>query len=165
MTNTGTFQAKTFHSGPITSTSVQRLYQEVILEHSRKRGKPLVDTAHGQSQQTNPLCGDEVTIQLLVGADSVIEQVRWDGRGCAVSQASASLFAQFAPGLALEVLGQRITEFHDALRSRGQNPLPEEHFEDAVALGLLSTNVARVKCAILGWTAAEHALAQITSQN
>ena len=140
---------------------MESLYQEVILDLSRRpHGRGLKGDAAGTSHQVNPTCGDEITLEVHLepGTDRVAS-VRWDGHGCAISQASASLFSDLAPGLTIPVLGERIELFRTAMRSRGTIEPDEELLGDAVALGGVSRYVARVKCAMLAWVAGEEALA------
>lgn len=140
-------------------SDLQSLYQELILDHSKHPvGFGLVDGAAGESHQLNPTCGDEVTLRVHTEGDAVT-LISWEGHGCAISQASASLLAQLAPGLALDDLGSRIESFREAMRSRGAIAPDEELLGDAAALGGVSKYTARVKCAMLAWVAAEHAIA------
>jgi nitrogen fixation protein NifU and related proteins len=142
------------------SSAMESLYQEVILDLSRRpHGRGLEGGAAGTSYQVNPTCGDEITLEVHLepGSDR-IRSVRWDGHGCAISQASASLFSDLAPGLTTSELGERIEVFRTAMRSRGTIEPDEELLGDAVALGGVSRYVARVKCAMLAWVAGEEAL-------
>jgi nitrogen fixation protein NifU and related proteins len=141
---------------------MESLYQEVILDLSRHpHGRGLEGNANAESHQVNPTCGDEVTVELhLEPGSDVIRGVRWDGHGCAISQASASLFSDLAPGLTMAELGERIEVFRVAMRSRGAIEPDEELLGDAVALGGVSRYVARVKCAMLAWVAGEEAIAR-----
>ncbi|KAA9089353.1 Fe-S cluster assembly sulfur transfer protein SufU [Microbacterium radiodurans] len=145
------------------------LYQELILDHSKHPvGNPLHDAggaAHADSHQKNPVCGDEVTLRVAVDGDRIVE-VSWEGTGCSISQASASMLASL---VAEEVEGDGITRadakaliegFREALRSRGTIPLDEETFGDAAALSGVSKFSARVKCAMLAWVALEDGLAR-----
>ena len=147
----------------MSSAELQSLYQELILDHSRHpQGFGLAEGASAQSHQVNPTCGDEITLQLHVepGSD-VVTRVSWEGHGCAISQASASLFTEMADSLTLEVMQQRIDLFRTAMRSRGAIEPDEELLGDAAALGGVSKYIARVKCAMLAWVAAEHAVLQL----
>jgi nitrogen fixation NifU-like protein len=140
---------------------MESLYQEVILDLSRHpRGRGLQDDAAAESHQINPTCGDEITLQLHLepGTDR-ISAIRWEGHGCAISQASASLFSDLAAGLTTAELTTRIDAFRTAMRSRGTIEPDEELLGDAVALGGVSRYIARVKCAMLAWVAGEHAIA------
>jgi nitrogen fixation NifU-like protein len=143
------------------STGLGNLYQEVILDLARRpHAKGLEDGAAASSHQINPTCGDEVTLQLHV-EDGRIDRIRWDGDGCAISQSSASILADLAPGLAPEELQVRIDAFRVAMRSKGRIEPDEELLGDAVVLGGVSRYTARVKCAMLAWVAAEDALLKL----
>lgn len=140
------------------SEGLGNLYQEVILDLARRpHAKGLEDGAAASSHQINPTCGDEVTLQLHV-EDGRIDRIRWDGDGCAISQSSASILADLAPGLSREDLQVRIDAFRTAMRSKGRIEPDEELLGDAVVLGGVSRYTARVKCAMLAWVAAEDAL-------
>ncbi|TPW77304.1 Fe-S cluster assembly sulfur transfer protein SufU [Schumannella soli] len=147
----------------MSSSELQSLYQQVILDHSKHphgKGALSGDTA-ASSCQINPTCGDEITLELHPGADGTFDRVSWDGSGCAISQASASLLAGLAEDWTPAVLRERIGQFREALRSRGAIEIDEELFEDAAALGGVSRYTARVKCAMLAWVAAEDALTRL----
>ena len=143
----------------MTSSDLQGLYQELILDHSRTpHGFGLRDEIAAQSHQVNPTCGDEVTLQMHRAADGTIEAVAWEGHGCAISQASASLFAELVEGMPEAEVSRRIEVFREAMRSRGKIEPDPELLGDDAALGGVSKYVARVKCAMLAWVAAEDAL-------
>lgn len=142
-------------------SDLQNLYQELILDHSRApHGYGLRDEIPAQSHQVNPTCGDEVTLQVHRDAAGAIEAISWEGHGCAISQASASLLAELAEGLTVDELQVRIAAFREAMRSRGRIEPDEKLLGDAAALGGVSKYVARVKCAMLAWVAAEDALSR-----
>jgi nitrogen fixation NifU-like protein len=144
-------------------SDLQNLYQELVLDHSRTpHGYGLREEIRAQSHQLNPTCGDEVTVQVHRAADGTVEAIAWEGHGCAISQASASMLADLAEGLTVDDLEGRIASFREAMRSRGKIQPDEELLGDAAALGGVSKYVARVKCAMLAWVAAEDALAKST---
>jgi nitrogen fixation NifU-like protein len=147
----------------MSSTELQALYQELILDHSKHpQGYGLLGDASGVSHQVNPTCGDEITLELHVDPQTqVVTSVNWEGHGCAISQASASLFTEMAGALTLPDLESRIDLFRTAMRSRGTIEPDEELLGDAAALGGVSRYIARVKCAMLAWVAAEHAIVQV----
>lgn len=149
----------------MSSSEMQNLYQQVILDHSRRpHGFGLVDGAVASSHQVNPTCGDEITLELhLEPGTGVVTSLNWTGQGCAISQASASLLSDLAAGLTLADLNIRIDAFRTAMRSRGTIEPDEDLLGDVVVLGGASRYVARVKCAMLAWVAAEHAIAQATA--
>ena len=149
----------------MSSGELQAMYQQVILDHSRTpHGFGLRGDAAARSHQVNPTCGDEVTLEVHLGADGGVEELRWEGHGCAISQASASLLADLAEGLSTADLTERIESFRTAMRSRGQIEPDEELLGDAVVLGGVSRYVARVKCAMLAWVAAEDAISQLPAR-
>ncbi|HEX5858973.1 MAG TPA: SUF system NifU family Fe-S cluster assembly protein [Microbacterium sp.] len=149
----------------MSSGELQAMYQQVILDHSRTpHGFGLRGDAPAQSHQVNPTCGDEVTLEVHLGRDGGIEELRWEGHGCAISQASASLLADLAEGLSTDDLTTRIESFRTAMRSRGRIEPDEELLGDAVVLGGVSRYVARVKCAMLAWVAAEDAITRLPAR-
>jgi nitrogen fixation protein NifU and related proteins len=147
----------------VSSSELQGLYQQVILDHSKSpHGFGLTSGASASSHQLNPTCGDEITLELhMDAATGAISEVRWEGHGCAISQASASLLSDLAAGLTVAELSERVESFRTAMRSRGTIEPDEELVGDAVALGGVSKYVARVKCAMLAWVAAEESLSRL----
>ena len=151
-------------------SGLESLYQELILDHyKRKVGFGLAGAEAGSatSHQRNPICGDEITVRVRVEGDTV-RDVTWEGAGCSISQASASMLAEL---VRLDPDGVPRTErmpraeasalidgFREALRSRGTIDLDEDTFGDAAALSGVSKYTARVKCAMLAWVAFEDAL-------
>lgn len=146
--------------------SLEALYQQIILDHSRARngsGLPPQDThdTTGESHQLNPVCGDEITVRVTV-QDKAVQSLRWQGTGCAISMASASMLHELATTLSATDLQARVDAFRQMLRSRGTTPGDPELLGDAASLEGVSRYPARVKCAMLAWVAAEGALEQIT---
>lgn len=139
-------------------SELESLYQDIIVDHvKRPRRQGLHEGATVESHQLNPTCGDEVTLQLTLDGDTVTDAA-WTGRGCMVSQSSASILAEQLPGLTVAEVDERIESFRASMRSRGEIPVDEELLGDAVALEGAAKFVARVKCAMLAWVAAEDAL-------
>ena len=147
-------------------SSLDGLYQELILDHSKRpHGHGLADEegATATSFQKNPVCGDEVTLRVRLEGDE-IRDVTWEGTGCSISQASASMLAALVEeeieegGMNRADAAKLIAGFREALRSRGKIPLDEEEFGDAAALSGVSKFSARVKCAMLAWVALEDGL-------
>jgi nitrogen fixation protein NifU and related proteins len=153
-------------------SGLDSLYQQLILEHSKARsGGDLADlpvvaagtAGMGQSHQLNPVCGDEITLRLSVGAageGQAVTEIHWNGDGCAISMASASILSEMAPGMSPGALRQTIDHFRELMRSRGKLEADEELLQDAAALSGVAKYPARVKCAMLAWVAAEDALRQ-----
>ncbi|WP_278103311.1 Fe-S cluster assembly sulfur transfer protein SufU [Microbacterium proteolyticum] len=149
-------------------SGLESLYQDLILDHSKnRRGFGLADPgAHSATvHQRNPICGDEITLRVDVDGGRVAS-VTWEGAGCSISQASASMLVSLLDedggddGMPLGDADALIGRFREALRSRGQIPLDEETFGDAAALSGVSKYTARVKCAMLAWVALEEGLRQ-----
>ncbi|OJV93424.1 MAG: SUF system NifU family Fe-S cluster assembly protein [Microbacterium sp. 67-17] len=144
--------------------SLESLYQELILDHSKRPhgfGLAEADDHTGTSYQRNPICGDEVTLRVRVSEDGqTIRDVTWEGQGCSISQASASMLVDLIDGVPREKAAELIDGFREALRSRGTIELDEDVYEDAAALSGVSKFSARVKCAMLAWVALEEGLAQ-----
>ena len=135
--------------------SLESLYQELILDHSKRPhgfGLAEADDHTGTSYQRNPICGDEVTLRVRVSEDGqTIRDVTWEGQGCSISQASASMLVDLIDGVPREKAAELIDGFREALRSRGTIELDEDVYEDAAALSGVSKFSARVKCAMLAW--------------
>jgi nitrogen fixation NifU-like protein len=147
-------------------SALDDLYREIILDHSKRpHGKGIAEqpapdgAAVGSSHQINPTCGDEITLRLAL-ADGRIDQIRWDGMGCSISMASASVLTDLATGLDDDGFRAAFDEFRGMMRSRDGFEEHEETLGDAAAFAGVSRYPARVKCAMLAWVAAEHALAE-----
>ncbi|WP_426939391.1 Fe-S cluster assembly sulfur transfer protein SufU [Pseudarthrobacter sp. S3] len=148
--------------------SLDQLYQQIILDHSKIRhGSGLAGIAApagastGQSRQLNPVCGDEVTLRVAVEGGKVA-QISWDGEGCSISMASASVLSELAEGMTVDELRAVIGNFREVLRSRGKVHADPEILGDAAAFEGVARYAARVKCAMISWVAAEDALNQAT---
>lgn len=136
------------------------LYQEIILDHSRRRvGDRVLETADGEHFERNPTCGDEITVQVAFepGTDRIAELV-WHGSGCSISMSSASMLAEMAGGLTAAELVEKVAVFREMMRSKGAGEPDEDALGDAIAFHGTSKYVMRVKCAMLAWVAAEAAV-------
>jgi nitrogen fixation NifU-like protein len=147
------------------------LYQELILEHSKRpHGAGLRAPFATEVHHVNPTCGDEVTLRVrLVDGDvrgdgeapgSVLADVSYDALGCAISTASTSVLYDLTEGRPLAEVRRTAAAMHAMLTSRGADPGDEEVLGDGVALSGVSRYPARVKCALLGWMALQDALTQ-----
>lgn len=144
-------------------TGLESLYQELILDHSKKpHGRELLpeEGRTATSHQRNPVCGDEITLRVRLDDDGGLRDVSWEGHGCSISQASASMLVSLVEEdePTPEDAHVLADHFREALRSRGKIALDEEEFGDAAALSGVSKFSARVKCAMLAWVALEDAL-------
>ncbi len=146
------------------SSGLEQLYQQIILDHARFRhGSPLREhddgdeARYGQSHQLNPVCGDELTLRVEM-AEGTVVSVSWEGAGCAISMASASVLTDLVQGLTRDAVISRVDAFREVMRSRGRIEADEEVLGDAAAFSGVSRFPARVKCAMLAWVALEEAL-------
>jgi nitrogen fixation NifU-like protein len=139
---------------------IDQLYQEIILDHyKRPHGRGLRDPFDAEAHHVNPTCGDEVTLRVKV-ADGVVEDVSYEGMGCSISQASASVLHDLMSGASVPDTLQRHEAFATLMAGRGQVEPDEELLEDAVAFAGVAKYPARVKCALLPWMAYKDALAR-----
>jgi nitrogen fixation protein NifU and related proteins len=136
------------------------LYQEVILDHYKHPlHKGLSDEKSIQVHHVNPSCGDEITLNLILKGD-VVEDVTWDGVGCSISQASASIMSDLVHGKSVEQAFLALDAFSELMSSKGSINGDDAILEDGVALAGVSKFPARVKCALLGWMAFKDAALQ-----
>ena len=131
------------------------LYQEVILEHSKRpRNFRVPQGANRKAEGFNPLCGDHFTVYLDVD-NGAIRDIGFEGEGCAISKASASMMTQILKGKTTAEAGEMFKKFHALVT--GKNGVPEELGKLAVFAGVSEFPV-RVKCACLAWHALHAAL-------
>ena len=150
-------------------SALDGLYQEVILDHSKRPvGKGEFSAPEGtlsaSHHEFNPSCGDEITLSVAVSAESgKIESLAWEGQGCSISMASASVLSQLVrdDSLTMAEARTRIDAFREMIQSRGAIEPDEDLLGDAVALQGVSKFVMRVKCAMLAWVALEADFTQI----
>ncbi len=140
--------------------TVEAMYQEIILEHYReKHHSGLREPFGAQVHHVNTTCGDEVTLRVEVEGDTVTD-VSYDGVGCSISQASTSVMSDLVIGRSVgEALGLH-EAFTEMMHGRGEAEPDEDTLEDAVAFVGVAKFPARVKCALLGWSAFKDAVAQ-----
>lgn len=145
-------------------SSLEQLYQQVILDHSRRRtGAGPVDGFVATSHQVNPTCGDEVTLGVSVDDEGRLTGVAWDGDGCAISQASLSIMNELVEGADQGRLKDLYEAMDTMMHSRGQGVSDEilDRLGDAAALEGTAKFANRIKCSLLGWLALRDALAQL----
>lgn len=134
---------------------LRELYQEVILDHGknpRNYGRP--DEVSHRADGHNPLCGDRISVYLDVDAVGVVRNAAFDGRGCAISQASASLMTEIVSGKTLGQVDALFRNFHEMCTSDGDvetdGSLADEMDRLQVLSGVRQYPI-RVKCATLAW--------------
>ncbi len=143
------------------SDDLRELYQDIILDHGRhpRNLRALPHPTH-LARGHNPLCGDRVTVYLAVEGERIAD-VSFEGRGCAISTAAASLMTEVLKGKTIEEAQELFAHFHARVTGGADQPLPEplaEEMERLEPLTGVKAYPARVKCATLSWHALEAAL-------
>lgn len=131
------------------------LYQEVILDHGKNpRNFRHPADANRHAHGHNPLCGDRITVYLKVDGEGIVRDVAFEGRGCAISTASASLMTEVLKGKAPEQIKALFDNFHYLATGAG-DAYPAAGIEDELerleVLGGVRQYPMRVKCATLAW--------------
>jgi nitrogen fixation NifU-like protein len=143
---------------------MEQLYQDIILEHYKlKSHNGLREPFGAEVRHVNPSCGDEVTLRVDV-ADGIVDDVSYDGVGCAISQASTSIMTDLVVGRSVDEALRLHDEFLALMQSQGKAEPDEDVLGDAVAFVGVSQLPARVKCALLGWSAFKDATLRITAK-
>lgn len=138
------------------SMELRELYQEIIIEHNRDPHNHYVMTdATTTANGFNPLCGDKLTLYLKI-VDGVVSELSFIGRGCAISQASASLMTDALRGKTLDEARQLFERFHALLTI--ENESDWESLDRLAVLAGVKAYPARVKCATLAWHTFQAAL-------
>lgn len=138
------------------------MYQEVILDHYKNpHGRGLRD-GDVEVHHVNPTCGDEITLRVKLDGTS-IQDISYEGQGCSISQASASVLNELLVGRRVDEAVKVQEVFLELMQSKGKlepDDAMEDVLEDAVAFAGVSKYPARVKCALLSWMAWKDATAQ-----
>jgi nitrogen fixation NifU-like protein len=139
---------------------LDELYQEIILDHwKHPRGRGLREPYAAESHQVNPTCGDEITLRIALSGGEVVD-VSYEGMGCSISQASASVLYELVNGRPLVDAQKRHDAFTELMTGRGDVEPDEALLEDAVAFAGVANYPNRIKCALLAWTAFRDAVAR-----
>ncbi len=139
-------------------TDLRELYQEVILDHTRKpRNFGVLEGASSEAQGFNPLCGDSVTVYLTTDA-GIVRDVRFQGQGCAISTASASLMTEAIKGRPVEEVQELFERFHSVVTGPPGEPVDLEAIGKLAVLAGVREFPMRVKCASLAWHTMKSAL-------
>jgi nitrogen fixation protein NifU and related proteins len=132
--------------------ALRELYQEVILDHSRHpRHYGALDDASHKAEGYNPLCGDRVTVYLKLGQDNRVADIKFEGKGCAISQASASMMTDMLKGRTAAEADRLMRGFLHLVKGEDASDLPEDDRERLEVMGGISEFPMRVKCATLAW--------------
>jgi nitrogen fixation NifU-like protein len=148
----------------MSAPQLESLYQEIILDHYRApHHKGLREPYEAEVHHLNPTCGDEITVRVHLD-DDLVADVSYDGQGCSISQASASVMTDLVIGKSLGHAIEVHEEFLRLMRSKGEAEPDEDVLEDAVAFAGVSRYPARIKCALLAWMAWKDAAVQAVAQ-
>ena len=139
--------------------ALRELYQEVILDHSRhpRHFGALADATH-RGEGYNPLCGDRVTVYLHLDDTNRIKDISFEGRGCAISQASASLMTDLVKGRTIDEAEQLMGGFLHLVKGESSDALENVDREKLEVMAGVSAFPMRVKCATLAWHTMKSAL-------
>jgi nitrogen fixation protein NifU and related proteins len=142
--------------------SLDDLYMEIILDHYKapRNRAPALDPHDVHVHHSNPLCGDELDLRLRV-ADGRIDAVTYDGDGCSISMASASVMTEAVAGRELADADDLAEAFR--LMLHGEGIKREDDLLDGVAFQGVAKFPVRVKCALLGWMALKDAISTYES--
>ena len=148
-------------------SDLEQMYQQVILDHARSRhGAGLLTLdglAVGESHQINPTCGDKITLRVALDGDR-LTSVSWEGRGCSISQASASILTELMDGVDLRQADETMEAFEALMHHKGEllGDERDDLLDDATAFVGVGKYPARIKCALLSWVALRDAIARAT---
>lgn len=141
-------------------SDLEELYQEVIIDHYRNpRCRGTCETPSATYEAYNPLCGDRVNISLTINEAGIVT-ICFDGSGCSISQAAASLMAELCSGKTAAEIKELYTVYQDMIL---EDVAPEEihRLKDAAVLRGIRKFPARYRCALLSWQALDAALKQL----
>jgi len=136
----------------MTDNALRELYQEVILDHSRHpRHFGALEGASHKAEGYNPLCGDRVTVYLKLGEDGRVADIKFQGKGCAISQASASMMVDLLKGRTAQEADRLMQGFLHLVKGEDASGLSEDDRETLDVMSGISEFPMRVKCATLAW--------------
>ena len=133
-------------------SDLRELYQTTILDHNKKpRNFRKPEGANREANGWNPLCGDKVTIYLTVDDDGVVREIGFQGSGCAISTASASMMTQAVAGKTLNQVLEVFDRFHELVAGSPEVEPDQGTLGKLVVFGGVRQYPMRVKCATLPW--------------
>ena len=136
---------------------LDQLYQEIILDHYKHpHGRGLRDPFGAEAHHVNPTCGDEITLRVTLDGDKITD-ISYDGQGCSISQASASVLYELLVGSTLTDALTVHSAFVELMLGKGQVTPDEAVLGDGIAFAGVAKYPARVKCALLSWMALKDA--------
>ena len=140
-------------------SDLRELYQEVILDHNKRpRNFRTIEHATRTAKGHNPLCGDRLTLYLTIDGEQIAD-VAFEGSGCAISKASASLMTEALKGKTIAQAEALFERFHDVVTSPGDAPVNTDGLGKLAVFAGVREYPARVKCASLAWHTMKAAVA------
>tara|TARA_B100001750_G_scaffold228510_1_gene223031 strand:+ start:352 stop:804 length:453 start_codon:yes stop_codon:yes gene_type:complete len=140
----------------IENSELDELYTQVIFDHYKNpRNKRALNKFSFEHRGFNPLCGDEIIIQLNISELGLITDVSFQGTGCSISQASASILTEIVKNKSVEEVQLMINDFRGILESNQKGSI---EFDDLKALEGVKKFPVRIKCALLSWVTLEEIL-------
>lgn len=137
---------------------IDDVYTEIIMEHNRsKHNKKILDNPDGFARGHNPNCGDDLTVFVKLN-ENIIEDISYNGSGCAISEASASIMIDLLKGKTVKEARICIETFVKMIKKEVDMEFAQNLLEDASCLAGVSNMPARVKCAVLAWHALDNAM-------
>lgn len=134
------------------------IYSEIIMEHNQSgHNKRHIEHADCTERGHNPSCGDDISLSIKFNGD-IIEDVAFEGSGCAISQASTSMMIDLIKGKSKEKALEYVATFIGMIKKEITDEAELEKLEDAISLQNISTMPARVKCAVLAWHTLKEAI-------
>ncbi|MFN3872728.1 MAG: Fe-S cluster assembly sulfur transfer protein SufU [Ignavibacterium sp.] len=131
---------------------LRELYQQVILDHNKApRNFRKIDNPTNYAEGHNPLCGDNVTVYLMIDDNNIIQDISFQGSGCAISKASASLMTSILKGKTVEEAEKLFNKFHDLVTDKLGDSFSVDEFGKLAVFAGVREFPARVKCASLAW--------------
>jgi nitrogen fixation NifU-like protein len=132
-------------------TELRELYQQVILDHNKSpRNFKKLENANHIAEGYNPLCGDKINLYLIV-EDDIVKDIGFQGSGCAISKASASLMSSIVKGKTKKEVEELFSKFHDLVTGKLNNEADIEALGKLAVFAGVRDFPARVKCASLAW--------------
>ena len=146
---------------------LEDLYQEVVMDHNRRpRNFKKLENAQRTAEGFNPLCGDQISLYVNVDDDGVIEDIGFEGAGCAISKATASMMTEAIKGKNVDKAEEIFEAFRHMLTRKPEEEYDYELLGDLEILQGVSQFPTRIKCATLSWHTLNSALdgKQVSSQ-
>ena len=138
---------------------LEDLYQEVVMDHNRRpRNFKKLENAQRTAEGFNPLCGDQISLYVNVDDDGVIEDIGFEGAGCAISKATASMMTEAIKGKNVDKAEEIFEAFRHMLTRKPEEEYDYELLGDLEILQGVSQFPTRIKCATLSWHTLNSAL-------